>query len=276
MSIINLSLLFIILFILLGYLLLLFEVELENEKGLIYKKVKFVNLLLIKLLVDNKKETINFTNALDFIFRLVLLGLIFLLIPFKSQTIGQEILNKTLYQQQILIQYILILSLIPNFDIISKLSEKNPFKNSILALDKAIIVLLNLNILEKINVENTFLIKNYPGILLSFFLCAIIDVNKRDNFSKENLIILFTKKINQLIWIIFITFYFFNIDQITNTFNWFIVLGFTTVVILIVLAKILEKNLKMRMNNLIQGRILKVAVTVSLINYILLELHDFF
>ena len=84
------------------------------------------------------------------------------------------------------------------------------------------------------------------------------------------------KVLTELTWSLFITFYFFNIskwieDEVILTFSTLFILAF-----LIWVKRNLEPITAKVRNRSSESKLIKLAIKISLINFIIMEAYDFF
>lgn len=244
-----------------------------NEMKFI-RKLTFYNNFIIKQLFYRSKISIYL--ILEFLKQLNLLALMILLIPIGDQIIGNNIISLSNNEQTNLIKLILITTLLPSIEIIKNINIKNIYHDFIIRLDKIMITIFNLFVISDISVNDTFLIKRYPGILFSFFLLVLVSEKNKKRDSLDTLVRTINRRIKEIVWILFVLFYFINISNIYYSTRMFLLISTVLVILFILLLSIIKKTQLSNINLSSYSNTLRVSLLLSVFNFIVLELYELY
>jgi hypothetical protein len=245
----------------------------------LFRSSRIVGMNIIKNFITSEKEPISATAIIELLFSLILLGIMVLLLPYKGQILidymGSLVFLKSA-NYSFFLKMILVLTLLNNFSTKNNLVEVDLYNLLSTQLNKLYVILFNFYVINEITPLNTLMIWTYPGVLISL-LILIFMMTPQKQFIGKSIFIRNSKKVlTELTWSLFITFYFFNIskwieDEVILTFSTLFILAF-----LIWVKRNLEPITAKVRNRSSESKLIKLAIKISLINFIIMEAYDFF
>lgn len=245
----------------------------------IIRSSKTTGMTLVKNFISVDKEIVSISLIIELILSLVLLSVIILLLPYKDNilidSMGSSFFNDFL-DYSFFLKMLLVLTLMNNFSLKNNLIKDDLYASLSTQLNKLSVVLFNLFVIDELSPLNTLMVKTYPGVLLSFFILVFL-MHPQKRFVGKSIFLINSKKVLlELTWSLFITFYFFNLskwveDEILLIVITFLLLSYMVWmkrILVPVIAKIIHKNS--------ESRLIKLAIKISFLNYIVMEAYDFF
>lgn len=239
------------------------------------RSTKITMMTIVKNIIDNKKENIEVTTVIETLLNSILFGLLVLFIPLGNES-PFNIYPSVMEHYSIIVKAILAITLLNSFNFKNNLIETDLYYDFKKDLNKLIIVLFNLYVIGKLSPSSTGLISKYPGVFISLVLVNLMYVSKNFKLGKSFLVIKSKYVFGELTWLVFILSYFFNVTNLVQDKLILISLGLLIICCLTWLKRILSPIMASAQNLLIEDRVMKFSLNLSLINFIGIEIYAIF